>query len=166
MFKYGTLAGLKHVRNNPRTKATQELVNGLVVLPDDVSGDAPTPAAEADAQGNVYVVHNVVDKPEIRNSADFKIESGEYVRADYIVDAQELPVEIDESVISVDYATTVVGDVLVPLADGTGKWGAVYGTQSDGTTANTAADFKVNLEVIEKTTLGGNGLYCKVVVNN
>lgn len=159
MFKYGTLGGLKFARNNPRTKATQELLNGMVVLPNDVTGEAPTPAVAADAQGEVYVVNNIIDKPEIRNLADFKIEIGEYVHADLVSAVAELPVDIDESVVSTAYASVVVNDVLAPTADGSGKW-----VKADGTTV-VASNFKVNLVVIEKTTFGGNGLKAKVVIN-
>ena len=117
MFKFGTIGAYKQVRNNPRCKATQNLVAGLVVLPDDATGLAPTPSTEALAKGDVWVVGNIIDKPEINN------------------------------------ATLVVGDVLVPAADSSGKW--VKGE---------AAGYKVSLKVLEKTTFGDKGLYCSVVV--
>jgi hypothetical protein len=165
MFKFGTIGAFKQVRNNPRCKATADLYNGLAVLPDDATGNAPTPSTEDLAQGDLYVVFNNIDKPEVDSTKEFKVLTGEYVRAFRLADIQDMPVEIDDNVVGATYSTVAVGDKLVALADGTGKWGAVYGLQADGVTANTAADFKINLEVLEKSAYGDNGLYCKVVVN-
>lgn len=159
MFKYGTLGGLRNAKDNPRTKAVQELFNGMVVIPDDVTGEAPVPATAADAKGEVYVVNNIVDKPEIRNSTDFKIEAGEFVHADLVSAVAELPVQIDESVLVTAYADVAVNDILVASGDGSGKW-----VKADGT-AIIAADYRVNLVVTKKTAFGQNGLDAKVKIN-
>ena len=153
MFKFGTIGAYKQVRNNPRCKATQNLVAGLVVLPDDATGLAPTPSTEALAKGDVWVVGNIIDKPEINNKADFTVEAGEYVRTFNLADLKGLPVELSADTVSDDYTTLVVGDVLVPAADSSGKW--VKGE---------ATGYKVALKVLEKTTFGDKGLYCSVVV--
>ena len=152
MFNFSTIGAYKQVRNNPRCKVNAELQNGMVVLLDEVNKQAAVPASATDAQGeDVYVVFNIIDKPEIRNTEDFKIEAGEYVRAFYMKDLNELPVLLSEHVLA-DYANTSVGDVLVPAGDGTGKW-----VVPDGTTI-IAADYAVNLEVVEKNSFGGNGI--------
>lgn len=159
MFKYATLGGLKHEKNNPRTKATQELLNGMVVLPDDVTGNAPTPANAEEAKVAEFVVNNIIDKPEIRNSADFKIEVGEYVHADQLPSVDGLLVQIDEKVVTTKYTDVAINDVLVSAADGSGQW-----IKADGE-AVIAEDYKMNLVVKAKTTYGGNGFDALVKAN-
>lgn len=159
MFKYATLGGLKHEKNNPRTKATKQLLNGMVVLPDDATGNAPTPSSADEAKKAEHVVNNIIDKPEIRNLADFKIEAGEYVHADQLPAVDGLLVQIDEKVVSDAYSSLAVDDVLVSAADGSGKW-----VKADGTTV-IAGEYKVNLVVKEKTTYGGNGFDVLVKAN-
>ena len=157
MFKFGTIGAFKQVRNNPRCKATQDLVAGLAVLPNDGTGLAPTPATADEAKGDVYIVGNIIDKPEIRNKADFKIEAGEFVLGFLASDAAELPVELSHDTV-VGYDTLVKGDVLVAAGDGTGKW-----IKADGTTV-VDADYKVSLVVREKTSFGDKGIYATVKV--
>ncbi len=159
MFKFYSLAALQHVKNNPRTKAQSDLMVGQAVLVDEVAGTATTPSTATEAQGAIHVVNNIVDKPEVRNSADFKVEQGEYVKADFLTDADNLLAELDETVLVDDYSTLAVNDVLVPAGDSSGNW-----VKADGTSI-IAADYKVNFEIVEKTTLGGNGLLVKVTIN-
>lgn len=153
MFKFGTIGAFKQVRNNPRCKATQDLVDGQVVIPNDATGLAPTPANATDAQGDVWVVGNLIDKPEIRNKEDFKVMNGEYVRAFRLADVQHLPVEISHHAV-VNYDALVVGDVLIPAADGSGKWVKRV--------AEVLADYKVKLEIRELSTFGDKGVYVTV----
>jgi hypothetical protein len=156
MFKFGTIGAFKQVRNNPRTKAEVDLVNGQVVLPNDATGLSSTPKTEDEAKGDVYVVYNIIDKPEIRNSAEFKVLAGEYVRAFRLADLVGLPVELNDEVVAVGYATLAKGDVLVPAGDGSGKW-----VKADGTDI-VADEYQVKLEILEKTSFGGKGLYAIV----
>jgi hypothetical protein len=159
MFKFATIGAFKQVRNNPRCKATMDVKDGMVVLPDDATGNAPVPATAADAQKEVWIVGNIIDKPEVLDSKTFVVANGEPVRAFLASDAKELPVEIDDSVLVDSYASLAVGDVLVAAGDGSGKW-----VKADGTTI-VASTYKVNLKIIEKTAYGDNGLYCVVKVN-
>jgi len=162
MFKFGTIGAFKQVRNNPRCKATAQILNGYVVLPDDSTGNAPTPADASTAQGDVWVANNVIDKPEIRNKEDFKIDSGEYVRSFLLSDLKELPVELDHRVLVDDISTLAVGDHLVPAnatdhAGNEGKW-----VKPDGTTVVDSSAYAVHLEILEKTSFGDNGIYAVV----
>ncbi|WP_366560087.1 hypothetical protein AB0R69_15390 [Bacillus pumilus] len=152
MFKFGTIGAFKQVRNNPRCKATKDLVPGYVVVPDDSTGLAPTPSSAAAAKGDVYVVGNIIDKPEIRNKADFKVLKDEFVRAFRLADCVGLSIELSQDTV-VDFENIVKNDVLVPAADSSGKW-----VKSDGSDD----DYKVKLKVLENTTFGGNGLYLTV----
>jgi hypothetical protein len=159
MFKFGTIGAFKHARNNPRLKAAAQLKNGFVVIPDEANGTCAAPAAQADAQSrNVWVVYNIIDKPEVLSTKDFTIEAGEYVRQFLLADLEGLPVELNEDVVNTAYASVSVGDVLVPDHDGSGKW-----VKADGVTYDEAT-YAIALEVLEKTTFGGNGLYCQVKV--
>ncbi|MCM3273909.1 hypothetical protein [Paenibacillus elgii] len=161
MFKFGTIGAYKQVRNNPRCKATIDLKNGMVVIPNEANKTAPTPATATLAKGDVYVVYNIIDQPEIRSTEDFVIPTGDHVRAFRLADLVGLPVEISDAVIKDSYSGLAKGDKLVPCDDATdatnkGMW------KKDATTAS---DYKVNLEIIEKTPFGDKGLFCKVVVN-
>lgn len=157
MFKFGTIGAFKQVRNNPRCKVTKDSFPGEVVLPNDATGKAPAPASADQAKGEVYVLGNIIDKPEILNKKDFKVLEGEFGLAFNLADLKDLPVEIDASVVK-DYAGIAKGNKLVSAADGSGKW-----IKADGTSV-VAADYKVHLEVLEKSTFGGQGLYCSVRV--
>ncbi|MBE7897195.1 hypothetical protein G7L40_00525 [Paenibacillus polymyxa] len=162
MFKFGTIGAYKQVRNNPRGKAKSVLLDGMTVIPDRILNESPVPATPAQAKGDVYVAGNIIDKPEIRNSKDFKIEIGEYVRSFRLSDLAGLPVELDYRIVKDAYQDVNVKDVLVStnVADDgvdAGKWKKV--------TIAEAADYKVKLLVIEKTSFGDKGFYCEVVTN-
>ncbi len=151
MFNFGTIGAYKQVRNNPRGKAATELRNGLAVLVDEANESVAVPADATAAQGaDVYVAFNIIDKPEVRNSEDFVIEAGEYVRAFLLADVKEMPVLLSDAVL-VDHAGLVKGDVLV-AQEGTGKW-----VKADGTVI-IADNYAVKLEVIEKNTFGDKGI--------
>jgi|SRR5690625_539453 len=153
MFNFGTIGAYKQARNNPRTKVQDDTLNGQVLKLDEVNGVATFPTADEVNNGDLYVAFNIVDKPEIRNTNDFKIEAGEYVRAFYLKDLAELPVQVGHKVLSGDYADIAVGDTLVPEAD-TGNWVKL----DDGS----EGEFAVSLEVIEKTTFADQGIVAKV----
>ncbi|WP_311078284.1 hypothetical protein [Paenibacillus polymyxa] len=164
MFKFGTIGAFKQVRNNPRTKATIELRNGYVVIPDDATGLAPTAATPTQAKStDVHVVYNIIDKPEIRSSADFKIEIGEHVRAFRLADLVGLPVELSYDTVKDDYTAINKNDVLVPCDDtddtpsikAKGKW-----------KVSADPEYKVGIKVLEKTSFGEKGFYGIVIVRD
>ena len=154
MFKFGTIGAFKQVRNNPRCKVTKDSFPGEVVIPNDATGLAKAPGNDGEAQGEVYVLTNIIDKPEIGNKIDFKVKEGEFAHSSNLADLKDLPVELNYQVLKDDYASVAKGDVLVPAADGSGKW-----VKGD------AGSFKVSLEVLEKSAYGNKGLYCTVRVN-
>ena len=153
MFKFGTIGAFKQVRNNPRCKVTKDSFPGEVVIPNDATGLAEAPSAAGEAQGEVYVLTNIIDKPEIGNKVDFKVKKDEFAHASNLADLKDLPVELNYQVVKDDYTSVAKGDVLVPAADGSGLW-----VKGD------AANFKVSLEVLEKSAFGNKGLYCTVKV--
>lgn len=155
MFKFGTLKAF-NARNNPRTKAVSVLKNGHVVILDEAAKTATIPADATAAKGkDLYVVNNIVDKPEIRNSTDFEIAIGEYVRGFYLADLVDLPVEFDSTIVTGTYSSIAVGDKLVAEA-ATGKW-----VEAD------PATYHIYLLIVEKTTFGnGSGFYAVVKTND
>lgn len=151
MFNFGTIGAYKQVRNNPRTKATAETKNGQVLVLDEGAKTNAFPTADEAKGNNVYVAFNIVDKPEVRITNDFKIEEDEYVRAFRLADLVDLPVLVGHQVIATAYEDIAKGDVLVPEA-ATGNW-----VKADGTTV-IAGDYAVSLEVVAKNGFGDQGI--------
>lgn len=89
LFKFQNYSAIKNVQDNPRVIATVETVNGNVFGITDRANAANTATTEvqtpfadaAAAQGDVWVMMNIVDKPETRNYADYSVLAGEYIRA-------------------------------------------------------------------------------------
>lgn len=118
MFNFGTIGAYKQARNNPRNKAEVELKNGQVVVMDDINNLAKLPTAEQATGADLWVTFNIVDKPEIRNTNEFKIDAGEYVRAFYLADLKGLPVLFGHQVLTTAYGDIAKGDKLVANAEG------------------------------------------------
>lgn len=147
MFNFGTIGAYKQVRNNPRTKVKADTKNGQVLVLDEAKGEASFPNATEAKGKDLWVAFNIVDKPEIRNTNEFKIEAGEFVRAFYLADLVGLPVLVGNQVIDGDYADVEVGDILAPK-ETTGLWEVVAD----------ASDYAITLEVIKKTTFADGGV--------
>ena len=83
LFKFQNYSAIKNAQDNPRVVAAVETVNGNVFAIADALGvETQLPfALAANAQAEVWVAMNIVDKPEIRNYADFSVAIGEYIRA-------------------------------------------------------------------------------------
>lgn len=152
MFKFGTIGSFKQVRNNPRCKAEKDFAIGTAVVLDEATKLAKAPVDD-DVKGELYVVGNIIDKPEINDNRDFKVLKDEYVRGFLLSDLKDLPVELDSKVVVTDYASIKVGDKLVAKTD-TGLW--EVNAEVTG--------YKIYLEVVEKTTFFDKGLYCMVRV--
>lgn len=67
------------------TNNTANLENGMFVVADFVNGNAAVPAADANADGDVFfVVNEITNIPEDGiNDVDFKIATGKYLRLHY-----------------------------------------------------------------------------------
>lgn len=172
LFKFQNYSAIKNAQDNPRVIATVETVNGNVFGVGDnvvVGGvtlkEAQVPFANAAAaQGDVWVAMNIVDKPEIRNYADYSILAGEYIRAFKLNNLIGEYVELSGDLVIADGVDPiVVGTALVPT-DATDTpnlmvWKSV---------ANPAG-YSVYLEVTDITTFGlftidntGVGYECKI----
>lgn len=94
------------------TNNTANLENGMFVTADFVNGNAAVPAADANADGDVYfVVNEITTIPEDRiNDIDFKLATGKYLRLHYP--------QKGEILVTTNYkGTPVKGDVLA-VGDG------------------------------------------------
>ena len=90
LFKFQNYSAIKNLQDNPRVEATVETVNGNVfgvadnlVVGNVTIKEAQVPFADAAAAqaGDVWAMMNIVDKPEIRNYADYSVLAGEKIRA-------------------------------------------------------------------------------------
>lgn len=155
LFKFQNYSAIKNLQDNPRVQATQETVNGnafSVVDNDATSGfkEAAVPFANAAAAkaGEVWVMMNIVDKPEIHNYADYSVLEGEYIRA---VNLSKLDGEIVELSSDLLKATegVVVGSKLVPCnADDDTS------TPMSWKKSVSVDGYKLYLEVTDLTTFG------------
>lgn len=154
LFKFQNYSAIKNLQDNPRVVATQETVNGNVfsiVDNDEDSGykEAAVPFADANAAkaGEVWVMMNIVDKPEIHNYADYSVKAGEYIRAVNLSKQVGEIVELSgDLVVSNDVK---VGDTLVPCnvdddATNPMSWKKVAD----------ASGYTCHLEVTDLTTFG------------
>lgn len=89
LFKFQNYSAIKNAQDNPRVIASATTVNGNVFSVVDTPNLAGTSTtenqvafADADAaKGEVWVMNNIVDKPELDNYTDYNVTTGEYIRA-------------------------------------------------------------------------------------
>lgn len=177
LVKFQNHSAIKNAQNNPRVIATRTTVNGdcLKVVDNHVSGgitikEAGVPfatVAEAKAE-NVWMAMNIVDKPEILNYADFKIEQGEYLRLFNLTKLAGEIIEVSSDICTTAFASVPVGAILIPC-DATSD---VANPTKLKVADEEDTGYKTTFKVIAKTTFGaftidgaGNGGYeLKIVV--
>ena len=179
MFKFQNYSAIKNAQDNPRVRATALTKNGYVFGVKDnynvgggvIYSEAAVPFADAAAAkaGDVWVAINIIDKPELMNTSDYVINTGEYIRAFNLSKLHGEKVEITNDLVIDDYANVAVGDKLIPAnatdnASASMKW-------KKATVTDTG--YSVCLEVTAKTTFGvftidgsvGGGFECKITSN-
>lgn len=157
LFKFQNWSAYRNVQDNPRVLAVATTVPGNVfAIKDGVTvgnvarEDVQVLFADATAaQGDVWVCSNIVDKPEVRNYADYNIAPGEYFRAFKLNNLKDELVELSgDLVIDSGALPPAKGVKLVPTVAG----------DTDLMVWKTAADvtgYDVYLEIMEVTTFGG-----------
>lgn len=151
-MKYKTIGAFKNVENVPYCKAASDLKVGMGVILDRVAQTAALPADENEAKTVTYIVTNINDKPELRNSPEtFVVNKGEYVRADDLRTVNGLEIEFAAYEINGGTDGLAAGDVLVFGTDGL----VVKTSDADGY----AASFKV----IKKTAYMDDGILAEIV---
>lgn len=155
----GSSTSSVQLTNVDATTTTATLTDVYTAGADTIAYDQASEPSADDAGAKtdeIWVAMNIIDTPELDNSVDFKIDAGGYVNAWNLNSLKGYPVEISSDLVTTTYADVVVGDHLVPVPSGSNamKW------KEAGATG-----YGCTLKVIEKTTFGGTGFYCKVSNN-
>ena len=155
-MKGKTIGYYKNVQNVPYCKAAVAMNVGMGVILDRENATAALPADATEAKSCVYVVSNITDKPEIRNSNAFAIAAGEFVRADDLRTVNGIEVEIAQDELTAG-ATTYAA-----ITAGTSD--LVFGTDGKLAVAGDTTGYAVYFHVLEKTAYMGAGLRAEIVV--
>lgn len=150
--KFQNYSGIKNAKDNPRTIAASDLVNGQAVIYSigtDGKEYATLPTDATTAKTANHFVWNTIDKPELDNESDFVIESGEYARIFEYPQGELMDVSSDLVVTT----TVATGDILVPTASGK------YVVATTGDTG-----YKFGLKVKEKISFRAEFGYTALVV--
>jgi len=160
LFKFTTIGTVLQTINNPRVQSAVDVKDGYVFNIVDGSTykeQATAFTADADAEkGNLYVAMNIIDTPELWRQSDFVIKAGSYIRSFRLDTLVGATVEMSSDLCITAFAGVNVGDVLVP-AHSTDATPMAWKLQGASTT------YAIGLKVLEKTTFGGTGFYCKIV---
>lgn len=175
LFKFQNYSAIKNAQDNPRVVATLETVNGNIFGVSDVANAAGTGSVEtqvpfanaAAAQGEVWVMMNIVDKPETRNYADYSVLAGEYIRAVKLNNQIGEKVELSGDLVIVGAVqgdpNPAVGVALIPTVDADTPDLMIWKTTQN------PAGYSVYLEITAVTTFGlfaidnaGVGYECKI----
>ncbi len=176
LFKFQNYSAIKNAQDNPRVQATEEMVNGNIFdLQDNVNVGgvdykeaAVVFADEAAAQdSDVWVMMNIVDKPEVRNYADYSVAVGEYVRAFNVNKLDGEMVEMSDDLVIQGGAAPAVGVALVPTNATDDDANPMVWKTIDDTTG-----YRCYLEITAVTTFGlftidnaGAGYEAKIKIN-
>jgi hypothetical protein len=140
------------VPNKPNVVAIADTYNGYQF---NITADTQVlvPNVASAKLGNMYVMCNIIDKPEIENTDDYKVVAGEYIRAFRLKDCVGLQFDMSADLITTAYADVSVGDDLVPEEDA-GDGDGDGNSPMKWIKSASAAQFTVYLKVIKKTTFG------------
>lgn len=151
MIKFANIGDFKVAQNFGYLKTPVVLENGMAVTYNLKTKAVALPTAIIAKQAGLAVVMNRIDKPETLTPNDYRIEIGEFPRIFTLASLAGHLFDMDDAVVTTAYNTLAVGDKLVVGTDG--KW--VKSTDVSG--------YAEYLEIVEKTSFGGNGL--RVVVH-
>lgn len=151
MIKFANIGDFKVAQNFGYLKTPAVLENGMAVTYDLKTKAVALPTAITAKQAGLAVVMNRIDKPETLTPNDYRIEVGEFPRIFTLASLAGHLFDMDDAVVTTAYNTLAVGDKLVVGTDG--KWAKSVDV----------SDYAEYLEIVEKTSFGGNGL--RVVVH-
>lgn len=151
MIKFANIGDFKVAQNFGYLKTPVVLENGMAVTYDLKTKAVALPTAITAKQAGLAVVMNRIDKPETLTLNDYRIEVGEFPRIFTLASLAGHLFDMDDAVVTTAYNTLAVGDKLVVGTDG--KWAK----------SADVSDYAEYLEIVEKTSFGGNGL--RVVVH-
>lgn len=152
MVKFKMIGDYKNARNIGNLKASVNLKNGNLVTVDRATGTVALPTATTAKKG-LWLVQNEREPVEyIGSTPENIIAIGEPVRLFDTATLKDVVLEIDDSVLTTNYALISKGDTLV--ADTKGN----YVKSADAT------GYEVTFTVLEKTNYCGHGLSISVNV--
>ena len=151
MIKFANIGDFKVAQNFGYLKTPVVLENGMAVTYDLKTKAVALSTATTAKQAGLVVVMNRIDKPETLTPNDYRIEVGEFPRIFTLASLAGHLFDMDDAVVTTAYNTLAVGDKLVVGTDG--KWAK----------SADVSDYAEYLEIVEKTSFGGNGL--RVVVH-
>ena len=151
MIKFANIGDFKVAQNFGYLKTPVVLENGMAVTYDLKTKAVVLPTATTAKQAGLAVVMNRIDKPETLAPNDYRIEVGEFPRIFTLASLAGHLFDMDDAAVTTAYNTLAVGDKLVVGTDG--KWAK----------SADVSGYAEYLEIIEKTSFGGNGL--RVVVH-
>lgn len=151
MIKFANIGDFKVAQNFGYLKTPVVLENGMAVTYDLKTKAVALPTPTTAKQAGLAVVMNRIDKPETLTLNDYRIEVGEFPRIFTLASLAGHLFDMDDAVVTTAYNTLAVGDKLVVGTDG--KWAK----------SADVSDYAEYLEIVEKTSFGGNGL--RVVVH-
>lgn len=149
MIKFANIGDFKVAQNFGYLKTPVVLENGMAVTYDLKTKAVALPTTTTAKQAGLAVVINRIDKPKTPN--DYRIEVGEFPRIFTLASLAGHLFDMDDAVVTTAYNTLAVGDKLVVGTDG--KWAK----------SADVSGYAEYLEIVEKTSFGGNGL--RVVVH-
>ena len=149
MIKFANIGDFKVAQNFGYLKTPVVLENGMAVTYDLKTKAVALPTTTTAKQAGLAVVMNRIDKPKTPN--DYRIEVGEFPRIFTLASLAGHLFDMDDAVVTTAYNTLAVGDKLVVGTDG--KWAK----------SADISGYAEYLEIVEKTSFGGNGL--RVVVH-
>lgn len=152
MLKFREIGTYKNAVNVPYCTSAVALKNGMIVTANLVAKTAALTTAST-TKGDVYIVMNVIDKPETLKPNDYTIEIGEYPRLFRAKSLAGRIIDVDTNQVTTTYSDIDVGDYMAGDTDG--KLAVV----------EDVSDYETYFEVIDKTTYGGAGLGLLVVDN-
>jgi len=124
-----------------------------ISYPQAAEASANDAGAKAD---DLWVCMNIIDVPELQNTTDYKISAGEFVNSWNLPTLKGMPVEMSSDLVTTAYGSVAVGDHLVPVPVGANAMMWKKATDTG---------YACTLKVLEKTTFGGTGFYCKISNN-
>lgn len=151
MIKFKEIGSYKTAHNIGYLTTPVILKNGYGVTYDLSTKVVALPTATT-AKGDVAIVMNTIDKPEVLAPNDFEITIGENPRIFPLKALNGKTLQMDMDAVTTAYASITVDNTLTLGTDG--KW----------VVNATLTDYATYLKVVEKTTFGGAGLDVVVVV--
>lgn len=153
MIKFKTIGAWVNAHNIPECVVPEgvSLKNGMGVTVDFTKKTVALPAGEA-VKKDVYLVMNIIDKPEIHSPNEYTIEAGEHVRLIDLASVVNHEIVFDMNAVTGTYADIAVGDKLVFGTDGN----MVEGTPTD---------YRFYFEVTEKNSFNDEGMTAVIRMN-